>query len=229
MTKSKKKSPPRRAAGGKGDRKVEDHRTRTGRERSRRMRDRIVAAAIPVFAQHGPDAPVIDDFITAADIARGTFYSHFKSTEELLVAASNATEDALMAVVWPRVLQESAPERRLAVGMRLWLQRAQVDPVLCAFVVRNRIRTPLVEEELARDIGDGIRCGSLRVSSVEAGRDLLVGAVREAMARIMDGVAAPTHADDVVRSILRGLGVDSRSIERLLLMPLDLRAPSSPG
>lgn len=192
------------------------------------MRERIIAAAIPVFAERGPDAPVIDDFITAAGIARGTFYSHFKSTEELLVAASNATEDALMAVVWPRVMQESAPERRLAVGVRLWLQRAQVDPVLCAFVVRNRIRTPMVERELARDIGDGIRCGRLRVAGIKVGRDLLVGVVRETMARLMDEPAAAIDADAIVRAILRGLGVDSRSIERLLAIPLELRAPSSP-
>lgn len=191
------------------------------------MRERIIAAAIPVFAQQGPDAPVIDDFITAAGIARGTFYSHFKSTEELLVAASNATEDAFMAIVWPRVTQESAPERRLAVGVRLWLRRAQIDPVLCAFVVRNRLRTPFVERELSRDIGDGIRCGSLRVQSVEAGRDLLVGTVREAMARSMDKSMSPAYADDVARSILRGLGVEARSIERLLAIPLELREPSS--
>jgi AcrR family transcriptional regulator len=217
---SSKKAPGRRISDSGSKRKVEDHRTRTGRERSRRMRQRIIAAAIPVFAQHGPDVPVIDDFITAAGIARGTFYSHFKSTEELLVAASNATEDALMAVVWPRVMQETVPEFRLAVGVRLWLQRAQVDPVLCAFVVRNRIRTPFVEKELSRDIGGGIRSGSLRVATVEAGRDLLVGAVREAMARIMDGAVPPGHGDEVVRAILRGLGVDARSIERSLAIPL---------
>jgi AcrR family transcriptional regulator len=193
------------------------------------MRERIVAAAIQVFAQQGPDAPVIDDFMIAAGIARGTFYCHFKSTEELLVAASNATEDALMAVVWPRVMQETRPERRLAVGVRLWLGRAQVDPVLCAFVVRNRIRTRFVETELARDIGDGIRAGSLRVASIEAGRDLLVGAVREAMARMMSGPTSSAYGDDVTRSILRGLGVNASSIERLLALPLELREPSSPA
>jgi AcrR family transcriptional regulator len=222
-----KQAPLRRPASGK-NKKVEDHRTRTGRERSRRMRERIIAAAIPVFAQQGPDAPVIDDFINAAGIARGTFYCHFKSTEELLVAASNATEDALMAVVWPRVMQETRPERRLAVGVRLWLGRARVDPVLCAFVVRNRIRTHFVESELARDIGDGILTGSLRVTSIEAGRDLLVGAVREAMSRIMSEQLGPAYGDGVARAILRGLGVDARSIERLLALPLELRAPSSP-
>lgn len=191
------------------------------------MRERIVAAAIPVFAQRGPDAPVIDDFITAAGIARGTFYCHFRSTEELLVAASNWIEDQWMAVVWPRVTQEAAPDARLAVGMRMWLQRAQSDRVLCAFVVRNRIRSPLIESELARDIGDGIRTGALRVETVDAGRDLLVGSMREALSRIMGARVTPAYTDDVARSILRGLGADARRIERLLAVPL--MAPSSPG
>jgi hypothetical protein len=126
-------------------------------------------------------------------------------------------------------MQETRPERRLAVGVRLWLGRAQVDPVLCAFVVRNRIRTRFVETELARDIGDGIRAGSLRVASIEAGRDLLVGTVREAMARMMNGPTSSAYGDDVTRSILRGLGVNASSIERLLAMPLELREPSSPA
>jgi AcrR family transcriptional regulator len=225
---SKKKTSPRRAASNKARNRIEDHRTRTGRERSRRMRERIIAAAITVFARRGPDAPVIDDFITAAGIARGTFYSHFKSTEELLVATSNATEDTVMEMVLPRVMQESAPDRRIAVGVRLWLQRAQVDPVLCAFVVRNRIRAPAVERELARDIGDGIRRGLLRVASIKAGRDLLVGTVRETMARLVDEPVSAADADDVVRSMLRESTPRPRRIERLLAIPLELREPSSP-
>lgn len=92
--------------------------------------------------------------------------------------------------------------------------------MLCTFVVRNHIRTPFVEKELSRDIGGGIRGGSLRLATVEAGRDLLVGAVREAMARIMGGAVPPGHGDNVVRAILRGLGVSARSIERSLAIPL---------
>ena len=132
-----------------------------------------------------------------------------------------------MAVVWPRVMQETAPEARLAVGIRMWLQRAHVDPVLCAFIARNRVRTPFVESELARDVGDGIRSGTLRVASVEAGRDLIVGCMRESLSRIMSERVAPSYADDVARAILRGLGVDARRIERLLSLPLT--APSSPA
>jgi hypothetical protein len=57
----------------------------------------------------------------------------------------------------------------------------------------------------------------------------LVGAVREAMARMMSGPTPPAYADEIARSILRGLGVNASSIERLLGMPLEFREPSSPA
>ena len=48
-----------------------DHRTRVGRERSARTETRILEAALGVFADMGPDAPKIDDFVRAAgDLAR---------------------------------------------------------------------------------------------------------------------------------------------------------------
>ena len=65
-----------------------DHRTRVGRERRARTESRIVEAALHVFAERGPDAPVIDEFVRAAGVSRGTFYNHFESVEELLHATS---------------------------------------------------------------------------------------------------------------------------------------------
>ncbi len=50
-----------------------DHRTRVGKERSARTERRILEAALEVFADRGPDAPAIDDFVQAAGVARGTF------------------------------------------------------------------------------------------------------------------------------------------------------------
>ena len=61
-----------------------DHRTRVGRERRERTQARIIEAALRVFAEKGPDAPIIDDFIKAAGVARGTFYNYFPSKDAIL-------------------------------------------------------------------------------------------------------------------------------------------------
>jgi AcrR family transcriptional regulator len=49
-------------------------------------RERIVAAAARRFAESGPDAVRLDEIAEAADVARGTLYSHFRTKDDLLYA-----------------------------------------------------------------------------------------------------------------------------------------------
>src|SRR5271166_2453279 len=113
-----------------------DHRTRVGRERSARTETRILEAALRVFADMGPDAPKIDDFVQAAGISRGTFYNHFESVEELLVATSEWTTRETIEAIEAVLEGLEGPALRLGVGLRLFLAKAQSDPVWCRFVAR---------------------------------------------------------------------------------------------
>ena len=197
-----------------------DHRPRVGRERRARTRSRICAAALGVFAEQGVDAPVIDDFIKAAGVSRGTFYNHFRTTEELFVATSAWLEDALMRAIQEAIEGLDDPLQRLATGVRIWLQRSREDPLFCAFVVRSRYRGHFVEKQLAADLRDGMRLGKFQVPGLAVARDLVVGTIREAMSRMMDGRVPRGYTDDVARLILRGLGVDARIAGRLLAKAL---------
>jgi AcrR family transcriptional regulator len=49
-------------------------------------RARIVEVAARCFADSGPDAVRLDDVAQAADVARGTLYSHFRTKDDLLYA-----------------------------------------------------------------------------------------------------------------------------------------------
>lgn len=184
------------------------------------MRQRIIEAALGVIAERGPDSPVIEDFIQAAGIARGTFYNHFKTTEDLVTATSSWLEDALIDSIESVIGVFDDPVRRAATGMRLWLHLSRQDPVFCAFVVRSRFRGAAVERALALDLGAGLRSGRFTAPSIELARDLVVGTIREAQARMMDVRVPATHPDDVVRLILRALQADERRIDALLAVPL---------
>jgi AcrR family transcriptional regulator len=208
-------------------RKPADHRTRVGRERRARTRLRIVESALAVFAEKGPDVAVIDDFIQAAGVARGTFYNHFRATDELLTATSNWLEDDLMAAIESVNGAFDDPVRRLATGIRLWLHLSRGDAVFCAFLVRSRFRGRTVERHLARDLGEGMATGRLVAPSLELARDLVVGAVREAQVRMMGARVPRTYPEDVARLILRALRVEERRIDGLLATPVPdvARAP----
>jgi AcrR family transcriptional regulator len=197
-----------------------DHRTRVGQRRRARTRGHIIGTALAVFAEKGPDAPVIDDFIRAAGVARGTFYNYFTSTQELLDAVTKTLEDSVMSSTLSAMAQIEDPVLRLATGIRLWLRWAQSDAIGCGFVVRSRFRGSLVEEQVAVDLRGGLESGKFRFPSVEAARDLLVGTILEAMHRMMTSDVPDAYADEVASLILQGIGVDKRGTERLLARPL---------
>jgi AcrR family transcriptional regulator len=189
-------------------------------ERRARTRARIVAAALRVFAEKGTDAPVIDDFIRAAGVARGTFYNYFTRTEQLLVAVTTSLEDDLMLSIEAELSELRDPAARLATGMRLWLAWSRADPVWCAFIVKSRFRGELVERQLQTDLGNGRKAGAFRIASLEVARDLVVGAILEAMTRILTAPVSKAYCDGVVRAVLAGLGIDADRIDQLLAAPI---------
>lgn len=214
------------------------HRTRVGLERRARTRSRIVAAALRVFAAKGTDSPVIDDFIREAGIARGTFYNYFNRTEQLLLAVTRSLEDELILAIEAELRDYEDPVVRLATGLRLWLGWARTDRVGCAFVVKSRFRGELVERQLQADLRGGRRTGALTFPSVETARDVVVGAVLEAMSRSLNQPVTRGYHDGVVRTVLVGLGLDRARVDQLLaappprmrrtVQPLTVTEPSSP-
>lgn len=206
---------------------MSDHRTRVGQRRRAQTRRQITAAALAVFAEKGLDAPVIEDFIRAAGVARGTFYNHFSDTAELLEEATKLLEDTVMRWTLASVNEIDDPALRLATGVRLWLRWAHQDRIGCGFVVRSRFRGPLVERQLTADLQAGRAAGKFRFATVDTARDLVIGTILEAMSRMTRSRVSRTFTDDVARLILQGLGTDKRTLDRFMgrkLQPLDLPA-----
>jgi AcrR family transcriptional regulator len=202
----------------KRSRNAIDHRTRVGRERSARTEGRILDAALRVFAERGPDAPVIDEFVKAAGIARGTFYNHFESVEELLHATSAWTTREVVRSIQEAIAGIEGPTLRLGVGIRLFFSRAQRDPVWCRFVARvwtvGGLELPL------RDLDEGIRLGQFRVPGRDAARDVLLGGAREALHRIGEGRVPPSFGEQITELCLQSLGADPRRIAAALAYEL---------
>src|SRR5471032_529505 len=115
---------------------VENHRTRVGALRREKTRNRLIESALVVFAEKGPDAPMIDDFIAAAGVARGTFYNYFRTTAELLSAVAGASSDEVLGVIDPLVREAQDPAQRVVVGSRLYMQMASRYPLWGAFITR---------------------------------------------------------------------------------------------
>ena len=160
---------------------IEDHRVRVGAQRREKTRLRLLESALTVFAEKGPDAAVIDDFIAAAGVARGTFYNHFKTTNELMLALAAAMSDEVLQVVDPIVLELDDPIARVAAGMRLYMQMAMRYPLWGGFITRvgTRIATrgQLVDQYLMRDLESALKSKRINVDSVLVARDIVLGSI----------------------------------------------------
>lgn len=197
-------------------RKPINHRTRVGQERSNRTRIRILDAAMRVFAEKGPDAPVIQDFILAANMSRGTFYNYFNSIDELLIATSKQLEDDLIVSIQGEIESIPSPVERMTFGMLLWLHKAANDPTWCAFVNRVAHHSTMVETQLGGDLRDGIASGEIICPDINAAYDLVVGTLRQSMNRMLIEQVPAAFPKQVVHTVLQGLGVDARRIQTVL-------------
>jgi AcrR family transcriptional regulator len=203
------------------------HRTRTGQERRARTQARILAAAVRVFATRDPHALVIEDFIRAAGISRGTFYNYFRSVDEVFEAASRWLEDDLIVSIEAELAALSDPVDRLVTGIRLWMKKAESDREWCAFVAGSGARGEKVEQSLTGDLHGSRDAGALEFPSVAVARDLVVGTLREAMVRMTRERVEPGYPEEVARLVLRGLGLDAREIAARMARPLPaMRRPS---
>ena len=197
-----------------------DHRTVLGQERRERTQQRILSAALGVFAAKGGVAPVIDDFIKAAGVARGTFYNYYASVEELLTATIEWLENDLIAAIEHEMEDITDPAERFALGVRLWLAKAENDPVWCAFVARTETHGERVEQALQRDLGNGQREGLFGFDSVDVARDLAVGALHEAMRRMTAGPVPKEFTQEIAHLVFRGLGMSTPRILAAFSRPL---------
>lgn len=86
-------------------------------------RDRILKAAVKVFARAGFHATRVSEVAKAAGVADGTIYLYFKSKEELLTSLFEDRVEKLLAHVKEQLpKQKNAPERlRAIIDMQLGL------------------------------------------------------------------------------------------------------------
>lgn len=204
---------------------AEDHRVRTGALRREQTRRKLLAAALRVFAEKGPDAPLIDDFIAAAGVARGTFYNYFSTTQELLDAVTSELSDAILAEIDKVVVTIKDPLERLATGCLLYMHIGVDLPNWGAFVMRTGFRSQaigtLVDVYMPRDIELARKAGELSYPSLRAARDLMFSCVNQALLSVIAGEAPREHLRQMLALGLRGVGAQPALADRMsqLVLP----------
>ncbi len=201
-----------------------NHRTRTGAQRREKTRVLLIHKAVEIFAQKGADAPVIDDFIGAAGVARGTFYNYFRTTAELLTAVAAEMNDEVLALVDPLLQPLDDPAVRIATGTRLYVGIALRYTIWGHFLTRigsrHTVRGKLMDVYLARDIEQGIATGRFPGTDSLVARDMILGTIFYAIETLLTEAGHEDHAERMLCAVLRGLGLSAAQAQQIAYMPL---------
>ena len=198
MASTVKRPPPRRPSHERSGARL-DRRTRAARAEGVESRERLLAAALRVFARRGYRQASVDEIAREAGYSKGALYWHFSGKQELLETLLEERVDARTREMFG--LLESAPvERDMSVEATLEFAR--------------RIGTEREEALLEREYWSlAIRDPELRARYAERQTELRGALTRglEARARHLGTPDLGMSAEDVARvtmSIIGGLTVD---------------------
>lgn len=188
----------------------------------------LLVNAIGVFNEKGVDNAVIDDLIAVAGVARGTFYNHFKTTNELLRELVTCMSDEVLGVIDPMVLQHDNPVERFASGTRLYMRLALRYPqwghLMTQAGSRVAARGQLIDIYVTRDLRTATEGRLLRVPDVDVARDMVVGAIFYGIETMLAQPTRSSHAEHLIEHVLIGLGLSVQEAARVAHMPLHLPA-----
>jgi AcrR family transcriptional regulator len=191
----------------------------------KRTRERLLHAAKQVMAETGAEAATIAEIAAAAEVSPGTFYNYFQTREEILdaVAASFVEEFRRVMDAIQRAVDD--PAERIAIAIRLFLERVRDDRLWGWFMARYASSLPILRDqtrEIIREriIADGLRRRRFRLPSTRAIGDLIAGTSVTALRSILEGRAPLEIATEVAELVLRGLGVPLGDAHRIANRPI---------
>lgn len=103
-------------------------------ERGRATRDRLVAIAVRLFAEHGYEGTSVETVLAESGVSRGALYHHFPGKDALFAAALDAVEADIAEET--TVAGADAPDAvaALRAGCLAWVRLAG-DPVVRRIVL----------------------------------------------------------------------------------------------
>jgi len=195
-------------------------RAEIGRERQAQSRAKIIEAARLLFTSRPIASITVEEVTTRARVAKGTFYSHFRTLDKLRAAVAADLAAAFENFVDSIGLPIADPVARIAVGCAAFIGEAQRDPAWGVLIAGGAYAFPAVASAARERLKANLQLaqceGRLASFSNEVGFDLVFGVVVQAMRSASEARLSPADVPDVVRGILRALGIGPEEANRAL-------------
>lgn len=205
-------------------------RSEIGEERRMLTRAKILSAAYKLFAMRGADVSTIDDVIEAAGVARGSFYNHFQTRDDVFKAVADDIATGINRMVMPLLSNEPDPAVRAALSFRIFIHFAVSDESRGWILLRTMPLTGLanaqMRERVEQEFAQGVEAGRFRAVSPTILADLAFGMLMMTIRRAVTTKCDDDHIAEAAETLLMALGVKTSEARKIARQAIDFDALS---
>lgn len=196
--------------------------------RKTRSRAALLDAAIKLMPAGAPAAISVDDLVTEALLAKGTFYNHFSDRSELHDAVVLMARTEVRRQVLEETVDIADSARRLARAYCISLRFRLASPEKAHFigVSLGQFTLPMdfENEGIIAVLGDGLAQGRFKLPSIDAGVLLAFGLIKIAYAgstAIEDRFPCMARAQQLTSLMLRAIGIAFEEADMIAAQEVD--------
>jgi TetR/AcrR family fatty acid metabolism transcriptional regulator len=119
-------------------------------KRSHEKYERILEAALEVFAAKGFHEAKVTEIARTAGIADGTIYLYFKNKDDLLISLFESRLEQINSGLRAQLAETSNPSEQVESFIRYHLRLAEQSPMLAAFITVELRRSAKFIKEYAK-------------------------------------------------------------------------------
>ena len=203
-------------------------RAEIGRDRRARTRAQLMQAARALFAERAIESVTIDEVVTAAGVAKGTFYVHFKDLADLQGAVAEELVQEIDDLV--QRLSLTDPIERVAGGCAVFIGEALRYPAWGGLLARAAWAMPSVAgaagAHLVEDLQRAATRGRLARVTPELSFEIVTGILLQLIRSAGERRLSPAQAPAAVAAILRAIGVDAEEAAAIVRRVFDRTGPT---
>ena len=133
-------------------------------------RERILRAAVKVFARKGFYASRVSEIAKAAGVADGTIYLYFKNKDDLLISLFESRMERVNQILADAIAGATRPRDQLTAFVRAYLQLIADQPTAAeVLTIELRQSTKFMREYSAQRFGELLR---LLAGVIAAGQEI---------------------------------------------------------
>ena len=158
-----------------------------------RTRKRLTDAALRLMSEQGIVATSVSEIASAADVANGTFYLHFRNKSEIVAAVCQGVTLAMHSEMNSKSLLIEDGATRVLFATQQFIEIAADEPIWGRLLLRAFEEVDTIKDDLSRymraDVELGVRQGRFRSRPDEFVIDCLLALLRTGLSARLAGTA----------------------------------------